>query len=141
METDISPSGPEAQPVSRPAHWGVDLERSRRPGVPMEGKTHQPFPNATAPVSPQQGEPSVQLIGRPVPPVFSTAMPLRGLPGALKRLAYSWPDHLPRHWILKLYADKLESAELRLKRLAVVALPAVVLALLRSTKRRRRGWW
>lgn len=114
------------QPVTRPAHWGVDQDRGRRPGVPKL-RSPQPWPHTRFPPEPQQGRPSVPLHGRPnkrMPPVFSTALPPRGLAGLVRRLAYRYPDHLPRHWLLVLLGDRVDSWTRRLGRLAPVAAAA-----------------
>ena len=60
------------QPVIRPDHWGVDLDRARRPGVPKE-RPPAPWPHTHYPPVRQEGQPSSPLHGRPnksMPPVF-----------------------------------------------------------------------
>lgn len=114
------------QPVTRPAHWGVDLDRSRRPGVPKL-RPPAPWPHTRFPPEPQHGWPAVPLHGRPnkrMPPVFGTAVPLRGLSGLVRRLGYRVPDHLPRHWALELLGDRIDAWAHRLRRLASVATAA-----------------
>lgn len=112
------------QPVRRPEHWGVDLEPSRRPGVPMM-RDPQPWPNTRYPPERQPGTPSAPKHGRPnkpMPPVFGTAVPLRGLSGMIRRLAYRYPDHSPRHWVLMLLGDRVDSWEHRARRYLPLAL-------------------
>ena len=69
---------------------------------------------------------------------LSTAVQLRGLSGAIRRLAYSYQDHYPRYWALKLLGDRVDSWEHRVKELLPVAaiLGAVAgsLALLRRAR-------
>ncbi len=99
------------QPVTRPAHWGVDLDRARRPGVPRERPPAE-WPHTRYPPARQRGQPSSPLHGRPnkrMPPVFGTAVPLRGLSGMIRRLGYRYPDHLPRHWMLELLGDRVDA--------------------------------
>lgn len=108
------------EPVVRPAHWGVDLDRSRRPGVPKE-RPPAPWPHTRYPPVQQQGRPSSPLHGRPnktMPPVFGTAVPLHGLSGLVRRLGYHYPDHLPRHWLLELLGDRIDSWSVRARRFA-----------------------
>jgi hypothetical protein len=45
------------------------------------------------------------------PAVVGTAEPLSGLSGALRRFAYSIPEHEARHWMLLLAADRLDVVE------------------------------
>jgi hypothetical protein len=116
------------EPVRRPEWWGVDRDPDRRPGVPMM-REPKPFPHARPP-TPQQGVPAVPRHGRPnkpMPPVFSTAMPLHGLSGVVKRLAYRLPDHKPAHWILKLAGDRVENATHRARKWLPFAVPLVAL--------------
>ncbi len=126
------------EPVVRPAHWGVDLDRRRRPGVPRE-RPPAPWPHTRFPPEQQRGRPSSPLHGRPnkqLPPVFGTAVPLHGLSGLVRRLGYHYPDHYPRHWLLELLGDRVDSWSHRLRRLAPWALAgAAALALLRRTRR------
>jgi hypothetical protein len=110
---------------------GVDLDPARRPGVPRE-RTPAPWPNTRFPPSRQPGKPSVPRHGRPgkpMPPVFGTAVPLRGVSGLVRRAAYRTPDHFMRHWMMLLLADRVDAWETRLRRAAKVGLPFGVLAL------------
>lgn len=126
------------EPSGRPGHWGVDRDPSRRPGVPRE-RSPAWWPNTRFPPEPQQGTPSASMHGRPgktMPPVFGTAVPLRGLSGVVRRLGYRYPDHVPRHWLLELLGDRVDSWTHRLRRAALVAAPIVLVALV---LRRRRA--
>lgn len=44
-------------------------------------------------------------------PVFGTALPPRGLSGALRTRAYAIPEHRARHWLLLLVADRVDVVE------------------------------
>lgn len=117
------------EPVRRPEWWGVDADPARRPGVPMM-REPRPFPHARAP-EPMQGDSSVPRHGRPnksMPPVFSTAMPLHGLSGVVRRAAYRLPDHKPGHWLLMLAGDRVENAGHRATKWLPIAVPVVLLA-------------
>lgn len=119
------------QPVMRPEYWGVDLDPSRRPGVPMERKP-QPWPHTRFPPERQPGEPTSLKHGRPnrpMPPVFGTAVPLKGLSGAVRRFAYGLPDHYPSHWLLMMLGDRLDSWETRTRRYLPVVAPLALLVL------------
>lgn len=106
---------------------GVDLDPRHRPGVPMEQAPH-PRPGAQMPIEAQRSDyPVLKHRGRRgMPPVFGTAVPPRGLSGLLRRLAYHYPDHWARHWMVLLVADRVDSWEYRLRR----ALPGAALLVL-----------
>lgn len=125
------------QPVRRPEYWGVDLDRARRPGVPGHIENPQPMANARFPIERQPGMPASPMHGRPnktMPPVFGTSTPLRGVSGAIRKLAYSYPDHYPKHWLLKLLGDKVDSWEYHAKKYLPFALPLAGLAFIVSSK-------
>lgn len=127
------------QAPRRPAYWGVDRDPSRRPGVPMMAHEPRPLPNTRWPPEQQPGEPATPLHGRTnktLPPVFGTAVPLKGLSGVVRRLAYRQPDHKPSHWLLKILGDRIDSWELRSRRLLMVAGPLAAVALLARRARR-----
>ncbi len=127
------------QPVKRPDYWGVDLDMSRRPGVPMM-REPQPFPNTRYPPERQPGMPASPMHGRTnkqMPPVFGTSTPLRGLSGAIRKLAYSYPDHYPRHWLLKMLGDRVDSWEYRARKTLPVVVPFAVLGFITTSLGRR----
>ncbi len=130
------------EPVTRPPYWGVDLDLSRRPGVPMMREDPKPLPNTRFPPEQQPGVPASPRHGRsnkPMPPVFGTSTPLRGLSGVIKRMAYRYPDHYPKHWLLKLLGDRVESWGHRTRKYLPIALPlaaAVYGARVRARRRR-----
>ncbi|HYO51957.1 hypothetical protein [Archangium sp.] len=105
----------------------------------MMRKDPQPLPNTRFPPERQPGEPSSPKHGRPnkpMPPVFGTAIPPRGLSGAIRKLAYRYPDHYPRHWLLMMLGDRVDSWGTRVRRLLPVAVPLAVLGFLGSLVRR-----
>jgi hypothetical protein len=120
------------QPVRRPPWADVDRDPARRPGVPWQ-REPQPFPNTRYPPERQQGVPSTPMHGRPnkeMPPVFSTAVPLKGLSGMVRKLAYSFPDHEPAHWLIMMLGDCVDFWETRAQRVLPVAMPLAVLGVL-----------
>ena len=127
------------QEPRKPPYAGVDLDPARRPGVPRMRKDPRPWPNTRYPPERQPGESAVPKHGRPnkpMPPVFGTAVPLHGLSGAIRKLAYRYPDHYPRHWLLKMFGDRVDSWEHRARRVMPVALPLVALGVLVRLARR-----
>lgn len=142
MESIASPMRP-----SPPEFAGVDLERTRRPGVPRE-REPRPWPNTRFPPVRQAGQPSVPRHGRPgkpMPPVFGTAVPPEGLSGRLRRAAYRYPDHFLRHWMMLIAADRIDSMGSNAGRLLRTAAPGLVaaagVAAWRYRKNRRSGPW
>ena len=112
-----------------PSAAGIDLDASRRPGVPRERQPAS-WPNTRFPPSRQQSPPSVPKHGRPskpMPPVYGTAVPLHGLSGLVRRVAYHYPDHWMKHWALLLFADRVDSWELRTRRILRISLPVLAL--------------
>jgi hypothetical protein len=62
-----------------------------------------------------------------MPPVYGTAVPLRGISGMVRAAAYRYPDHVMRHWSMLLLADRIDGWELRTRRVLRVALPLLAL--------------
>lgn len=107
---------------------GVDRDYSRRPGAPRF-REPEPWPNSRWPIPRQQGKPSVMAYGREPTPVFSTAMPPRGVAGMVRKLAYRIPDHRPNHWLMLMAADRVDFWGRRLPRLLAIAGPLAVAAI------------
>jgi hypothetical protein len=108
--------------------WGVDRDPATRPGVPMERPPA--MIGAAAPPAQPAPEPVVKTVSRDgMPPVFGTSIPPRGLSSVLRRAAYEIPDHKPRHWMLLLFADRIDVWEGRLADLGPRRLAALVAGL------------
>ena len=73
-------------------------------------------------------------------PVFSSAVPPRGVSGALRRLAYRIPDYRARRWLLLMIADRIDVVEHRPGRLigAFVALTLIGVGALTVRRLARR---
>ena len=126
---DAGPA-PEAS-GRRPPVPAVDLDRARRPGVPKE-RPPQPWPNSVPAPERMRARPSSPRHGRsgkPMPPVYGTAVPPRGLSGLVRRAAYRFPDHGARHWLLLLRADRVQSWGRRARTILWVVAPAAAVAL------------
>lgn len=121
----------------RPEYQGVDLDIFRRPGVPRL-REPQPWPNSRWPIPQQEGEPAAHRMGKPLPPVFATALPPIGLSGALRTYAYRYNDDRPTRWLLLLAADRLENAAHRLQRLTFNSFPRNVRRFQRLSRRLNR---
>ena len=92
---------------------GIDRDPARRPGVPAERPPQSP-PHTQAASIRQDGRPSGVTESRTL--VFGTAQPPRGLSGRLRRVAYGIPDHFARHWMLLIFADRVDVVEHRMRR-------------------------
>lgn len=133
METTPTPhAGEGARIGGRAPVEAADLDPARRPGVPSE-RPPQPWPNSRFPPQHMTAEPAVPGHGRPgkqMPPVYGTAVPLRGLSGAIRKAAYGYPDHVAAHWLLLLLGDRVDAWGTRAWRLLRVGAPAAAVALL-----------
>ncbi len=139
LDTTPHVTTPSDRVRQRPPYAGVDLDPARRPGVPRMSKNPQPWPNTRFPPERQPGQPSVPMHGRPnkpMPPVFGTAVPLKGLSGAIRKLAYRYPDHDPSHWLLKMLGDRVDSWSTRARRLLPVVVPLAALSFVGHRLRR-----
>jgi hypothetical protein len=122
--------------------WGADAALEDRPGVPAELDPPRPLGNMSLGMPTQQtvGRPSVKSRQRPLPPVYGTAIPPRGLSGIVRRLAYRVPDYKPRRWMLLLIADRIDVIEhgfVSKALLVGLAIGAFGLTSLRSSRSRR----
>jgi hypothetical protein len=121
--------------------YGIDADPSRRPGVPMYRPPH-PEPHARVPPPVQQTEVKQFMHGRPhktYPPVWGTAQPPAGASGAIRKLAYSYPDHFARHWTLLLLADRVNVWERRAKKVfPMMALFAAAMFIGRAARKSLR---
>jgi len=105
------------------------------------------------PVAVARGEPARQRPTVPVlvsvdvgglTPVFSTAVPPRGLSGVMRRRAYDIPEHQARRWLMLLLADRVDVWENRVRErpwvFAAVG-AAGIAALAIGLRPRPRSWW
>jgi hypothetical protein len=98
---------------------GSDSSPLQRPGVPQEQQPPQPLASAhwLQPDRQQASEEPLVGHGLTLTPVFSTALPTRGLSGVLRRVAYRVPDYKARRWLLLMAADRIDVLEHRPARL------------------------
>ncbi len=93
--------------------WGADLDRSKRPAVPME-RTPPRLPAGSGGALPQQQETVEVLrsVERPgITPIFGSSSPPSGLSGKIRRAAYRLSENDIRHWLLLLVADRVNVVE------------------------------
>jgi hypothetical protein len=93
--------------------FGIDASPLQRPGIPQERAPAQPMANAHW-INPDQQVVTVKPLvgsGMQLTPVFSSAIPTRGLSGALRTMAYKIPDYKARRWLLLMVADRIDVLE------------------------------
>lgn len=91
--------------------WGADLDPEDRPAYPKER-----IPNRlenVPPLFPQLKTTEIlHSTERPgITPVFSTALPPRGLSGVMRRMAFKYSENDIRHWLILLGADRVDMVE------------------------------
>jgi hypothetical protein len=93
--------------------WGADLDPADRPSVPRErfdpdlAGAHWDFPERQPEIRPRERSIEHGMLT----PVFGTAQPMRGLSGAIRRLAYArYGEGRAAHWLLLIAADRVEVA-------------------------------
>jgi hypothetical protein len=92
--------------------WGADLDPADRPSVPKlrydpaGTGAHWEYPEAQPEHRPR--ERSIEHAH--LTPVFGTACPSKGLPGALRRHAYQrYSEARAAHWLILLAADRVDA--------------------------------
>ncbi|WP_111510794.1 hypothetical protein [Mycobacterium kyogaense] len=98
--------------------WGADLDKADRPSVPklkfLDTGAHWDFPER----QPEKWPRERSVEHRFLTPVFGTAQPPSGLAGALRKFAYKkYSEGRAAHWMILLYADRVDAAEHHLRSL------------------------
>jgi hypothetical protein len=99
--------------------WGADLDPADRPAYPKENYTrhtgaHWEFPDRQPGHEAREKSPEHKW----VTPVFGTSVPLKGLSGAIRRVAYKYGEGRARHWLMLIAADRVDVIESRFTALA-----------------------
>lgn len=94
--------------------WASDLDRAHRPAVPMEHtpprleNVHWDQPEQ----QPLRGMTVFHSPERPgITPIFGTSTPPRGLSGRIREAAYRLSENDVRHWMMLLFADRVDMVE------------------------------
>jgi hypothetical protein len=93
--------------------WGVDLDPKDRPSVPklqfQEDLTgaHWEFPERQPEKYPRERSVEHGMLT----PVFGTAQPPSGVSGAIRRYAYRYSEGRTAHWLLLMFADRVDAWE------------------------------
>jgi hypothetical protein len=98
--------------------WGADVNKEDRPSVPklkfLDTGAHWDFPER----QPEKWPRERSVEHRFLTPVFGTAQPPSGIAGALRKYAYKFSEGRAAHWMILLYADRLDALEHHLRSLA-----------------------
>jgi len=116
MSIYVEKTAPEAQRRKPPQDiqgWGADLDPQARPAFPKE-RTPPRFINPHWNELEAQ-EPSVKVLHsteRPgLTPVYGTAQPPSGLSGVIRGAAFRYSENDARHWLMLLFADRVNMVE------------------------------
>ncbi len=98
--------------------WGADLDPKDRPSVPRERSeptgAHWDFPERQEEKWPRERSIEHKFLT----PVFGTSTPPRGLSGVIRKYAYAkYSEGRAAHWLLLLFADRVDSKEAILRSL------------------------
>lgn len=92
--------------------WGADLNPLDRPSVPKlqfdpeRTGAHWDFPDRQEETYPRERSIEHKMLT----PVFGTAVPLKGVSGAMRRLAYKrYSEARAAHWLILLAADRVDA--------------------------------
>jgi len=110
----VSPSAPRNVPdTANLPGWGADLDHADRPGYPMERTPARLEGLHWARPEDQPLTMKVyHSVERPgVTPVFGTSAPPSGLSGRLRGAAFKLSENDIRHWLLLLFADRVNVVE------------------------------
>ena len=93
--------------------WGADLDQANRPACPMERMPARlEGDHSHAPVQQAQTVEILQSIERPsISPIFGTPEPPSGMSGMLRRAAFRYSESDLRHWLMLLFADRVNMVE------------------------------
>jgi hypothetical protein len=95
--------------------WGADLNKEDRPSFPklkfLDTGAHWDFPER----QPEKWPRERSIEHRFLTPVFGTAQPPRGLSGVMRKFAYKFSEGRAAHWLILLYADRVDAGEHHLR--------------------------
>lgn len=108
------PAEQRREPPADIQGWGADLDPAMRPAVPKE-RTPQRFVDAywdDIEPQPSRGVKVLHSNERPgLTPIYGTAQPPSGLSGLIRRAAFRHSENDLRHWLMLLFADRVNVVE------------------------------
>lgn len=110
---EVSPGASGQRDYSHIQGWGADLDHKNRPAYPMERTP--PRLEGVHWDRPEDQPLRMKVYHsteRPgVTPVFGTSTPPSGLSGMLRSVAYKLSENDVRHWLLLMFADRINVVE------------------------------
>jgi hypothetical protein len=98
--------------------WGADLDKEDRPSVPklkfLDTGAWWDFPER----QPEKWPRERSIEHRFLTPVFGTAQPPSGVSGVMRRFAYKFSEGRAAHWLILLYADRVDAVEHHIRSMA-----------------------
>jgi len=93
--------------------WGTDLDKRNRPAYPKERMPPRlPGVHWDQPVQQRRAVEVFHSTERPgITPVFGTSVPPAGVSGMIRRRAYKLSENDIRHWLMLLFADRVDVVE------------------------------
>ena len=112
-KSDQNDNKKKAEDFSHIKGWGTDLDHKNRPAYPMERTPPRLEGLHWHDVEDQPLRMKVyHSVERPgVTPVFGTSTPPSGLSGMIRDIAYRLSENDVRHWLLLLFADRVNVVE------------------------------
>lgn len=108
------PEDRQRRPPAGIQGWGADLDPAVRPAVPKE-RTPQRFVDAhwddIEPQRPRDVKVFHSNERRGLTPVYGTAQPPSGLSGLIRHAAFRHSENDLRHWLMLLFADRVNVVE------------------------------
>jgi hypothetical protein len=107
------PQARQKQPPPGIQGWGADLDPKARPAVPME-RTPPRFiqPHYEQPEQQPRTVKVFHSTERPgLTPVFGTSTPPSGVSGMIRAGAFRFSENDLRHWLMLLFADRVNVVE------------------------------
>ncbi|HYD33220.1 MAG TPA: hypothetical protein VEA39_01515 [Methylophilaceae bacterium] len=113
MENQQTPTPAKPNGHAHIQGWGADLDHANRPAYPKERTP--PRLEGLHWHEPDQQPVSVEVLHsteRPgLTPVFGTSTPPSGLSGMIRRVAFKYSENDMRHWLMLLFADRVNMVE------------------------------
>jgi len=93
--------------------WGADLSPKDRPGIPREANQQNVLSAEWAEIPKQKRMVKVYktLERSEITPVFGSTCPPSGLSGKMRDAAFLYSEDKIRHWMLLLFADRVNMVE------------------------------
>ena len=107
------PKARQRKPPPNIQGWGADLDPAMRPAHPME-RTPPRFiqPSYSEPAQQESTVKVFHSTERPgMTPVFGTSTPPSGVSGLIRKGAYHYSENDLRHWLMLLFADRINVVE------------------------------